>query len=377
MKKSLILLFVMLPLLCMAQREKFTQENFEVETNVVEVFSNKMSLDIKVNIQPNFFGKNTLAKMTPVFRWGMKEIRGNGICFQGEMVDDNCRIVGYKLGVTESLSLALDYVRGMEDGKFFVDVELSSASGKRCKLQEIELPVRIDKSVLLVYETVKDADFYEYTIKNGNGGLANSLFYRAQNSKNVAERMGSYDQALVYMPGDYHIMNNLALCYLERGDVEMAEKCLSKALDNKPESPEVNANMCLLSVLNGDLDKAQDYLAKADSAKNYAEAFGTVLLAKGQLTYAAAKLKDVPTNTGILANVLNQNYATANKLIDENPNKNGMTFYLQALLGVKSQNRSLVGQALGNLMYVDPRLYGQTKNDPEFAEYKDLFKRPY
>ena len=82
------------------------------------------------------------------------------------------------------------------------------------------------------------------------------------------------------------------------------------------------------------------------------------------------------TNSGILAQVLNDKFAQANKLIDTNTHKNGMTYYLQALLGVRSRNSDLVAAALDNLKYVDPRMYAKTKDDPEFTQYKDLFKRP-
>ena len=375
MKKLLIALFVLIPAFCMAQSENFTVENFQVDPEVVELVDNKMSLDIKVIIQPNFFGKNTLAELTPVFRWGAKEQKGESLRLQGEMVDDNCRIVGYKLGVTDEMSIKLDYQRGMETGKFFVDVALSSSNNNRTKVQRIELPVTIDQTPLLVYETVKDAKYYVFTAPNGNGGLADYLFYRAQNTKNIAERMGSLDQALVYKPGDYRVLNNLAICYLQREDLDMAERYFQKALDQNPSSAEINANLCLLSFRQGNLDAASDYLLKSEGAPNYNEAFGTLLLARGQIPYASAKLSDVNTNTGILAQVLNQKFALANNLIDNNPDKNGMTFYLQALLGVRNHNRDTVANALDTLKYVDPRLYAKAKNDPEFKDYIDLFKR--
>jgi len=376
MKKLLILLMILMPAVCMAQSEKFTQDNFKVETDVVEVVNNKMSLDIQVVIQPNFFGRNTLATITPVFCWGTKQLSGKSLRLQGEMVDDNCRIVGYKHGVTDKISIQMDYQRGMEKGKFFADVVLSSSKGKTKPVQRIELPVRIDQTMLLAYETVKDAQFNRFTAQNGNGGLADYLFYRAQNTKNVSERLGSLDQALVYRPGDYKILNNIALCYLERGDADMAEQYFQKALDANPSSADVNANMCLLSLQKGDVDAASDFLLKSEGAANYNEAFGTMLLLRGQISYAAVKLNDVNTNSGILAQVLNDKFAQANKLIDTNTHKNGMTYYLQALLGVRSRNSDLVAAALDNLKYVDPRMYAKTKDDPEFTQYKDLFKRP-
>ena len=112
----MISLFMLLPLLCMAQREKFTQEHFTPSTDVVEVLDNQISLDIKVVVPPNFFGRNTIAKLTPVFRWERKEVCGKSVFFQGEMVDESYRIVGFKLGVTDELSLKFDYSLGMEGG---------------------------------------------------------------------------------------------------------------------------------------------------------------------------------------------------------------------------------------------------------------------
>jgi len=376
MRKLMISLFMLLPLLCMAQREKFTQEHFTPSTDVVEVLENQISLDIKLVVPPNFFGRNTIAKMTPVFRWGRSEICGKPIFLQGEMVDESYRIVGYKLGVTDDLSIKFDYSLGMETGKFFVDVELSTAKKSKKKYKQIELPVRVDRSVSLVYETVKDATFNVFSLENGNGGMGNYHFYRAQNIKNVSERLGAYDQALVYNPKDYRIANNIAMCYLERGDVDMAQEYFSKALDLNPTSPEVNANMCLLELRKGDLDKASEYLAKSDSAPNYNEAFGTLLLAKGQLAYAVGKFRGTNTNTGVLANVLNQSYPAAFRMINAMPEKNGMTYYLQALIGAKTGNRTTISNSLDALMMVDPRLYGKTRQDPEFADYQDLFKRP-
>lgn len=372
----MVALFMLVPFVCQAQREKFTLEHFIPSEEVVEVIDNQVSLDIKVVIPEYFFGKNTIAKITPVFRWGIKQISGKPITLQGETANESYRIVGYKLGVTDVLSLKFDYSLGMESGKFFVDVERWTVKRHKKKLQQIELPVRFDQNVLLVYETVKDSPFNIFTIENGNGGMANYHFYRAQNIKNISERMGAYDQALVYKPDDYRIVNNIAVCYIERGDIDMACQTFNRALDFNPSSPEVNANLCLLELRRGNLDAAADYLAKSEGAPNYNEAFGTLLLAKGQIPYAVGKFRDSNTNTGILANILNQSYAAAIQKVNGNMNKNGMTYYLQALIGAKNENRTMVATALDNLMMVDPQLYGKTRKDPEFADYTDLFKRP-
>lgn len=376
MKRFIITILVALPVLSFAQQWKYDETNFKVQPQVVEIENNNMKVNIEVTVAPKSFGKKTLAELTPLFLWNGKEIKGESLRLQGEKLDDNCRIVGYKLGVTDNMSFSVPYEMGMENGRFGIEVDLSRPSGRRKSTNRILFPTKIDGTRMLVYETVKDAQLVSFTTDKSDGNMGDVLFYRSQTLKSAVEKIGALDQALSYNPQDYRILNNLALCYMERGDEDRARECLMKAYKLNPDSPEINGNLCIMALQAGDMDAASDYLFKAEKSPNYNEAFGTMLLMQGQQIYATTKLNGVATNTGVLAHILNQEYAEASRLIDQNPKKNGMTYYLQALLGVKMEDEEVVKQGIEKLRSVAPLLHVKAAKSDEFSKYKDLFKFP-
>ena len=65
----------------------------------------------------------------------------------------------------------------------------------------------------------------------------------------------------------------------------------------------------------------------------------------------------------------------AGRLMEKKERKNPMTYFLQAMLGARSDNRLLLETGLRQLRKSDGRLYRSAKSSEEFGKYPDVFKK--
>ena len=176
------------------------------------------------------------------------------------------------------------------------------------------------------------------------------------------------------MPDNFMLHNNLALNLLDKGDIEGVREELRKAFE-LGESPEVATNLCLLEFSQRRVDEARAYLTKAEGGTYYKEARGNLLVVDGKYGYATSVLSGLTTNTSILAHILNQEFLVATRLLDKKEPKNPMTYYLKALLGVRSGNIQMTESALRQLRKMSPRQYEAAKQGGDFDSCGDLFEK--
>ena len=206
-----------------------------------------------------------------------------------------------------------------------------------------------------------DSDYTQLNIEE--------LLYAATLTNNPAKKEAIYTKATKVAPNDFRAYNNLGKLAYQAGDLNKAENYLKKALSIKSDAPEANMNMGLVVLSKGDEAAAQTYFSKASGAKGLNEALGNLYIAQGQYEKAVGAFKDTKSNSAALAQILTKNYNKAKNTLSAIKNPDAYTYYLQAILGARTNNTSMVMDGLKAAVAKDSTLAKKAATDLEFAKY--------
>ena len=175
-------------------------------------------------------------------------------------------------------------------------------------------------------------------------------------------------------PSDYRALNNMAQQAIAEGNAEAANNYLKQAAAVSKNAPEVNTNLALLALKNGDVNAAETYLAKGSGSDTFKEVMGNLNIAKGNYTQAATDLAGVKSNSAALAQILAKDYASAKKTLASVQNADAITSYLQAVLAARTGDTATLASALKSAIQQDGTLAARAANDLEFTKYANIVK---
>jgi Flp pilus assembly protein TadD len=150
-----------------------------------------------------------------------------------------------------------------------------------------------------------------------------------------------------------------------KGNIAAAKQYLEKAQQLSSSLPEAAANLGMIALMNGDIQSAETFIAKANGANGLEEVLGNLNLAKGNYAQAEQDFKDVYSNSAALAQILNKNYASAAVTLKYVKNPDATTEYLKAVLSARMGNNSDAADALRAALAKDPSLSQYAKYDLE------------
>lgn len=192
--------------------------------------------------------------------------------------------------------------------------------------------------------------------------------------KDEATKEKWYNTLCMYYPNDYRALNNLAMQSINKGNLDTAKSYLDQAKKVNAAAAEVNTNLALLALKNGDVNAAEALLAKGSGADTFNEVMGNLNIAKGNYTQAAQNLKGVTTNSAALAQILAKDYASAKNTIANIKNTDAITSYLQAVLAARTGDTGTLTNALKSAIQQDGSLAQRAAKDLEFANYESVIK---
>lgn len=192
--------------------------------------------------------------------------------------------------------------------------------------------------------------------------------------ENAADQQTWLQRTAQLYPSDYRAFNNLAQLAYAGGNVAAAKEYLQQAQNISSNAPEVNTNMALISLLEGNVDKAETFLAKGSGSNTFEEIMGTLNLAKGNYVQAQSSLHGVNNNAAALAQILNKDYESAGKTISAIQNPDATTSYLQAVLAARTSDTGTLVNSLRQVIEKDPTLAKRALMDLEFAKYGSTVK---
>ena len=234
------------------------------------------------------------------------------------------------------------------------------------------LPELRRSRLIINYETIGRSDEQiEQQYKDDAAKLsADELLYLATFDKTPAEQEAIYTKATQIYDKDYRAYNNLAALALAKGDKAAAQKYTEKAASLGSDTPEAQANMGLLALVNGNVQDAERAISKSANSENVKAALGALNIAKGNYAQAEQYFGKTNSNTAALAQLLNKNYAAAAKTLDKVQNPNAMTDYLHAVVAARRGNKFAASSYLKEALQKDPSLKQYAENDLELSLLK-------
>ena len=234
------------------------------------------------------------------------------------------------------------------------------------------LPELRRSRLIINYETIGRSDEQiEQQYKDDAAKLsADELLYLATFDKTPAEQEAIYTKTTQIYDKDYRAYNNLAALALAKGDKATAQQYAAKAASLSNNTPEAQANMGLIALVNGDVQEAERAISKSANSENVKAALGALNIAKGNYAQAEQDFGKTNSNTAALAQLLNKNYDAAAKTLDKVQNPNAMTDYLHAVVAARRGNKFAASSYLKEALQKDPSLKQYAENDLELSLLK-------
>ena len=175
-----------------------------------------------------------------------------------------------------------------------------------------------------------------------------------------------YATAIKQYPNDFRAYNYMAALAYADSDLEAAKAYLDKAASLNANAPEVFANKALVAMAEGKIDEAETLLARATTAPNYSELLGNLQVAKGNYAQAVSALNGKASNSTVLAQILNKDYAGAATTLAGLSSENATTNYLKAIVAARTNKAAEALSHLGTAIKLDPSYKERAAKDLEF-----------
>ena len=234
------------------------------------------------------------------------------------------------------------------------------------------LPELRRSRLIINYETIgrSDEQIKEQYKNDASKLSADELLYSATLDETPAKQEEIYKKTVEAYPNDYRAYNNLAALALAKGDKESAQQYAAKAAQLGSDTPEAQANLGLISLINGNVQDAERAISKGANSENVKAALGALNIAKGNYAQAESDFGKTASNTAALAQILNKNYAAAAKTLDKVDNPNAMTDYLHAIAAARRGNKFAAASYLKEALQKDASLKEYADNDLELKLLK-------
>ena len=195
------------------------------------------------------------------------------------------------------------------------------------------------------------------------------ILYVATLTNSNAQKMAIYKKATEIYPNSYRPWNNLGMTEYIEGNYAAAKADFEKAQKLDPSSKEVEMNLGLIELLNGNYNKAQEYIGAAAGVPEANDALGVYYLTQGEVTKANTAFGSVKTNNAALGQILAKNYSGAQAILSAVPDKDAMTYYLEAVVAARTNNEAGVVSNLKKAAELDPSMVQKAQSDLEFSKY--------
>jgi tetratricopeptide (TPR) repeat protein len=215
--------------------------------------------------------------------------------------------------------------------------------------QQIQQQYATDATQLSIEELL-----YAATLTNGNLDQSEEI----------------YKKAVELYPNDARAYNNVALIEYAKGNYSVASTWLQRAAAKSGNMPEINANLGLLALQQGDISGAETLISRATNANGLNEILGNLHLAQGKYAQAEQDFAGLQTNSAALAQIMNKNYQAAAQTLSNVRNADGVTDYLKAIVNARTGNTTAAAQALAAAVAKDPSLAAYAAKDLELVNVR-------
>lgn len=214
-----------------------------------------------------------------------------------------------------------------------------------------------------------DAEIERLFNVNPKALTVDELLYCATLTDNNDRRMKIYDATARIYPNDYRAWNDLGVTQYIAGDFDAAKANFQKALSLDANSADAKMNLGLVSMLDHNYAKANEYFGAASGANDLAGALGTYYLKMGDNAAAVRAFGDTKSNNAALAQILVKDYSKAKQTLAGINRPDATTYYLMAIVGARTNNESMLNTNLRQAIRLDKKMAARAAEDLEFANF--------
>ena len=249
--------------------------------------------------------------------------------------------------------------------------EIKNISTVYGELAEEILPQLRRSRLTLNYQLIgrSDEEILE-AVKNDAAVLSvEELLYAATLVNSSNEKEAIYKKTAELYANDYRAYNNLAELAMKAKNYEVAKNYLAKAAKLDASAAEVNTNLGMLALIDGNVAEAENFLVKGTDAKANAAALGNLYIAQGQYERAVSAFGETKSNAAALAQIMTGNYTAAKSILAAVEAPDAYTYYLNAIVGARTNNASVVEENLAKAVKLDASIREKAKKDMEFTKF--------
>lgn len=249
--------------------------------------------------------------------------------------------------------------------------EIKNISAAYAELAEEILPQLRRARLTLNYQLIgrSDAEILEAFKSDASVLSIEELLYAATLVKSDNEKVAIYKKAASLYSNDYRPYNNMAEIAMKAANYNEAKSLLQKAAKLNPSAAEVNTNLGMLALIDGNVVEAEKYLLKGTDSKENAAALGNLYVAQGQYDRAVKAFGDTKSNAAALAQIMSKNYTAAKNTLSQVEKADAYTYYLNAIVGARTNNATMVAENLKKAVKLDSSLLKKAANDMEFVKF--------
>ncbi len=214
-----------------------------------------------------------------------------------------------------------------------------------------------------------DEEIAQAYAQNPSSLSVDELLYYATLTDSADKRAEIYSAAAEVYPTDYRTFNNLGMAQYQLGDFDAARASFAQAARLAPQSAEPQMNMGLVNLVEGKYDDAQSRFGAAAGVPELGEALGVYYLKQGDNAAAAQAMEGITSNNAALAQILTKDYSTAKRTLAAIAEPDATTYYLTAILGARTNNESMLTNALRQAIRLDPKMASKASQDIEFNRF--------
>lgn len=226
---------------------------------------------------------------------------------------------------------------------------------------------RLTASVKVIGKT--DEEITNAYNNNPSSLSIDELLYAATLTDDESRKAKIYETAINLYPDDYRGYNNLGMSQYKMKDYQAAAANFAQAAKRAPQSGEVKLNQALVAMVNKDMNQATSLLGSAGGVNEAKSALGYAQLKQGNAQAAASNYAGTVNNNAALAQILNKNYSAASDILGKIKNPDATTYYLNAIVGARTNNAQAVTDGLKKAVAKDPSLAQRALNDLEFSNF--------
>ncbi|MCQ2349000.1 MAG: tetratricopeptide repeat protein [Paludibacteraceae bacterium] len=252
------------------------------------------------------------------------------------------------------------------------EAQIKMLSGAYKEIATEILPQLRRSRITLVTEIVGKSDDEIKTIykKDPSKLSVEELLYAATLTDVNAEKEEIYNEVIKNYPNDVRGYNNLGVIYFNEGKYADADRMFKKVYTMDKQNGVANYNCAVMSVYYGDVDRAEEFLGKANGVgENIYTASGVVNIQKGRYNAAVSSFGKTVSNNAALANIMNKDYMTAREILDNVKNPTAETYYLLAIVGARTDDHVLCFDNLKKAIVINHNFANKAAKDLEFREY--------